>query len=71
MTASAGSNPRGMGYDGENRPLWVAGAGKITCYVYGADGTRLKKIEGVNDNGPATNRGKPCDLPPGSSLSLM
>ena len=65
MTASTGSNPRAMGYDGENRPLWVARAGKITCYVYGADGTRLKKIEGVNDNGPATNRGKPCtDLMP-------
>ena len=64
-----GSNPRAMGYDGENRPLWVARAGKITCYVYGADGTRLKKIEGVNDNGPATNRGKPCtDLMPAAAI---
>jgi RHS repeat-associated protein len=59
------ANTRAMGYDGENRPLWVTRAGKITCYVYGADGTRVKKIEGVNDTGPTTNRGKPCtDLMP-------
>jgi RHS repeat-associated protein len=54
------ANTRTMGYDGENRPLWVARAGKITCYVYGVDGTRLKKIEGLNDTGPTTNRDKPC-----------
>ena len=34
-----------MSYDGENRPVWVAFAGKTTTYVYGADGTRLKKVE--------------------------
>ena len=34
-----------MAYDGENRPLSVFKAGKCTAYVYGADGTRLKKIE--------------------------
>ena len=32
-------------YDGENRPLSVTWLGKKTCYVYGADGTRRKKIE--------------------------
>lgn len=31
-------------YDGENCPLSVLYAGKLTCYVYGADGARLKKI---------------------------
>ena len=37
-----------MEYDGENRPLSVTTAGGIrTEYVYGADGTRLKKIEKV------------------------
>lgn len=36
-----------MTYDGENRPLGVAFAGKMTCYIYGADGTRLKKVEGL------------------------
>ena len=34
-----------MAYDGENRPLSVFKAGKCSAYVYGADGTRLKKIE--------------------------
>ena len=34
-----------MSYDGENRPVSVAFAGKTTTYVYGADGTRLKKVE--------------------------
>ena len=36
-----------MTYDGENRPLSVTWAGKRTCYVYGADGKRLKKVEGL------------------------
>jgi uncharacterized protein RhaS with RHS repeats len=37
-----------MTYDGENRPLSVTVTltGKKTCYIYGADGNRLKKIEG-------------------------
>lgn len=34
-----------MEYDGENRPLSVTYQGNTTRYVYGADGTRLKKIE--------------------------
>jgi YD repeat-containing protein len=33
-----------MTYDGENRPLSVTSAnGDLTEYVYGADGTRLKR----------------------------
>lgn len=32
-----------MTYDGENRSVTVAFAGKTTTYVYGADGARLKK----------------------------
>ena len=34
-------------YDGENRPLSVTRLGKPTCYTYGADGSRLRKIENV------------------------
>lgn len=34
-----------MTYDGENRPLSVTYNGAKVCYVYGADGTRLKMIE--------------------------
>ena len=34
-----------MTYDGENRPLSVSHNGTVTSYVYGPDGTRLKKIE--------------------------
>lgn len=34
-----------MTYDGENRSVTVAYAGKTTTYVYGADGARLKKVE--------------------------
>ncbi len=34
-----------MTYDGENRPLSVTSGGQTTEYVYGADGSRLKKIE--------------------------
>jgi RHS repeat-associated protein len=40
-----------MEYDGENRPLSVTYLGKKTCYVYGVDGKRLKKVEGLS---PAT-----------------
>jgi len=36
-----------MSYDGENRPLSVTYLGKRTCYVYGIDGKRLKKVEGL------------------------
>ncbi len=36
-----------MTYDGENRPLSVTWLGKRTCYVYGADGKRLKKVENL------------------------
>lgn len=31
--------------DAENRPLSVNYAGNLTEYVYGADGSRLKKVE--------------------------
>lgn len=34
-----------MTYDGENRPLSVTLHGKRTCYVYGADSARLRKVE--------------------------
>jgi putative transposase len=37
-----------MTYDGENRPLSVTHFGKRTCYVYGVDGKRLKKVEGLS-----------------------
>ncbi len=36
-----------MTYDGENRPLSVTRLAKVTCYTYGADGSRLRKIENV------------------------
>jgi RHS repeat-associated protein len=36
-----------MTYDGENRPLSVTHLGKRTCYVYGTDGKRLQKVEGL------------------------
>ncbi len=36
-----------MTYDGENRPLSVTHLGKRTCYLYGVDGKRLKKVEGL------------------------
>lgn len=42
-----GLGGRVMTYDAENRPLSVTFAGKRTCYVYGADGGRLKKIENL------------------------
>lgn len=41
-----------MTYDGENRPLSVTWLGKKTCYVYGVDGKRLKKVENL---APAAN----------------
>jgi RHS repeat-associated protein len=41
-----GLDDKRMEYDGENRPLSVTLNGKKTCYVYGADGARVKKIEG-------------------------
>jgi RHS repeat-associated protein len=34
-------------YDGENRPLSVTWLGRRTCYFYGVDGQRLKKVEGL------------------------
>ncbi|KAJ56710.1 hypothetical protein ACMU_07160 [Actibacterium mucosum KCTC 23349] len=36
---------KAMAYDAENRPLSVDDGTNVTTYVYGADGTRLKKIE--------------------------
>ncbi|NOX73210.1 MAG: RHS repeat-associated core domain-containing protein [Alphaproteobacteria bacterium] len=38
-----------MTYDAENRPLSVAYAGNTTAYVYGADGGRVKKVEGTDE----------------------
>jgi hypothetical protein len=42
---TAGLDGKVIAYDGENRPVSVTFAGKKTCYVYGADGARLKKVE--------------------------
>ena len=50
----AGLDAKVMTYDGENRPLSVTYAGKKTCYVYGADGSRLKKLEGYTGANCAT-----------------
>ncbi|NOX40007.1 MAG: hypothetical protein GXP05_05695 [Alphaproteobacteria bacterium] len=45
-----GLNSKVMAYDAENRPLSVTTPAQVcTCYVYGADGARLKKIEGLTD----------------------
>lgn len=43
-----GLDGKQMTYDGENRPLSVTFGTKRTCYVYGADGVRLKNIEGTS-----------------------
>jgi RHS repeat-associated protein len=50
-----GNMTRGLGgklmaYDAENRPLSVTHNGTRTCYVYGADGKRLKKVDGLAAN---------------------
>ena len=50
----SGLDAKVMTYDGENRPLSVSYAGKQTCYVYGADGSRLKKFEGYTGANCAT-----------------
>ena len=42
---TTGLDGKVMTYDRENRPLSVTYQGRTTTYVYGADGTRLKKIE--------------------------
>ncbi|MDD7973856.1 RHS repeat-associated core domain-containing protein, partial [Roseinatronobacter alkalisoli] len=42
-----GLETKAMTYDAENRPLSVTLNGARTCYIYGADGARLKKIEGL------------------------
>lgn len=56
---TAGLDGKVMEYDLENRPLSVTFAGKKTCYVYGADGTRRKKIENFSPS-------QACDAPTGS-----
>lgn len=43
---TTGLDGKVMSYDAENRPLTVSHNGTTTTYVYGPDGTRLKKIEG-------------------------
>jgi hypothetical protein len=50
----SGLDAKVMSYDGENRPLSVSYSGKQTCYVYGADGARLKKLEGYTGANCAT-----------------
>ena len=49
---TAGLDGKVMRYDGQNRSLSVTLGVKKTCYVYAADGARLKKIEGIT---PAAN----------------
>jgi len=49
-----GFGNRLMTYDGENRPLSATYAGKKTCYVYGADGSRLKRIDGFSPSQACT-----------------
>ncbi len=56
---TTGLDGKVMTYDLENRPLSVAFAGKKTCYVYGADGTRRKKIENFSPT-------QGCDAPTAS-----
>ncbi len=41
---------RTIAYDAENRPISVVKAGVKTCYIYGADGARLKKISDLAAN---------------------
>ena len=48
MTLGLGG--KAMAYDRENRPLAVTFGTRRTCYVYGADGARLKKIENLAAN---------------------
>jgi hypothetical protein len=50
-------------YDGETRRLSVTLNGKMTCYVYGADGARLKKIENM---APAAN----CNAAPAAATPV-
>lgn len=47
---TTGLNGKVMTYDGENRPLSVTANGQRTCYVYGVDGARLKKVEDLAAN---------------------
>jgi RHS repeat-associated protein len=56
---TTGLDGKVMTYDTENRPLSVTWLGKKTCYVYGADGTRRKKIENFS---PVQS----CDAPTAS-----
>ena len=49
-----GLGNRIMTYDGENRPLSATYAGKKTCYYYGADGARLKRIDGFSPSQACT-----------------
>lgn len=43
----AAYRPKAITYDAENRPVEVTFDGNTTRYVYGVDGSRLKKIERV------------------------
>jgi RHS repeat-associated protein len=58
---TTGLNGKIMTYDGENRPLSVTLAGTKTCYVYGADGSRLKRIDGYT---PGQNCASPTASQP-------
>jgi len=46
---TTGLHGKTMTYDAENRPLTATLAGQTTTYVYGADGTRLKRIDPSGD----------------------
>ncbi len=61
----AGLDGKVMEYDGENRPLGGALGAKKTCYVYGAGGARLMKIEDIP---AAIACPSPAFVPPGATV---
>ncbi|MDJ1018284.1 MAG: hypothetical protein QNJ35_17370 [Paracoccaceae bacterium] len=50
----SGYDGKVMTYDAENRPLTVTKGGVTTTYVYGADGSRLKRIVGTGPGAVTT-----------------
>jgi len=46
---TTGLHGKTMSYDAENRPLTATLAGQTITYVYGTDGTRLKRIDPSGD----------------------
>jgi len=63
----AGLDGKLIEYDAENRPVGVTLAGSKTCYVYGAGGTRLMRIEDIP---PAIACPTPTTVPPGATVYL-